>query len=232
MSLNVDPNEIKKFAALAHHWWDETGELRTLHEINPLRMRLITDRVNLAGKKVADIGCGGGILSESLAKAGAIVTGLDMNDAAIQVAKCHLLESGLDVRYECMTAEALAEREPGQYDVITCLEMLEHVPDPAAIVQAAAALLKPGGTLFFSTLNRTPKSYLFAIIGAEYILRLLPRHTHDYAKFIRPSELSAWCEANGLTPTAIQGISYHPITKRFKCTDDVSVNYLMSVSKS
>lgn len=232
MPVNVDPNEIKKFAALSAHWWDETGELRTLHEINPLRMRLISERISLAGKKIADIGCGGGILSESMARAGASVTGIDMNEAAIKVAKLHLLESGVSVNYECMTAEALAEREPEQYDAITCLEMLEHVPDPSAIVTACATLLKPGGIVFFSTLNRTAKSYLFAILGAEYILRLLPKNTHDYAKFIRPSELSTWCEKSGLKPLHIQGIAYNPITKHFKCTQDVAVNYLFCASKS
>jgi 2-polyprenyl-6-hydroxyphenyl methylase/3-demethylubiquinone-9 3-methyltransferase len=232
MPVNVDPNEIKKFAAMSANWWDETGELRTLHEINPLRMRFITERVAIAGKKIADIGCGGGILSEALARAGANVTGIDMNEAAIQVAKLHLLESGLTVNYECLTAEALAEREPQQFDVITCLEMLEHVPDPSAIVKACAALLKPGGMVFFSTLNRTPKSYLFAIVGAEYILRLLPKNTHDYAKFIRPSELSAWCTQHDLTPNEIQGIAYNPFTKHFKITTDVNVNYLLCASKS
>lgn len=228
---NVDPEEIKKFAALAAHWWDTTGELRTLHEINPLRMQLITDTTPIAGKKIADIGCGGGILSESLAKAGAEVTGIDMNEAAIQVAKLHLLESKTNVNYECLTAEALAKREPAQYDVITCLEMLEHVPDPEAIVKACAQLLKPGGHVFFSTLNRTPKAYLFAIIGAEYVMRLLPRHTHDYAKFIRPSELSHWCEKAGLRPASMNGISYNPFTKQFKLSRDYGVNYLMCARK-
>lgn len=232
MTQNVDPEEIKKFAALASHWWDETGELRTLHEINPLRMQLLQKDGSLHGKRVADIGCGGGILTESMAKAGALVTGIDMNKAAIEVAQLHLLESGLTVHYEHTTAEALASREPGQYDVVTCLEMLEHVPDPAAIVKACATLLKPGGLLYFSTLNRTPKCYLFAIIGAEYVLRLLPRNTHDYAKFIRPSELSEWCRQADVTPLHIQGIAYHPFTKRFKLTDDVNVNYFMTARKA
>lgn len=232
MPTNVDPNEIKKFAALSANWWDETGELHTLHEINPLRMRFITERVAIAGKKIADIGCGGGILSESLARAGANVTGIDMNEAAIKVAKLHLLESGLTINYECLTAEALAEREPEQFDVITCLEMLEHVPDPSAIVKACAMLLKPGGKVFFSTLNRTAKSYLFAIIGAEYVLRLLPKNTHDYAKFIRPSELTHWCTQSGLKAEHLEGIAYNPFTKQFKTTTDVNVNYLLYASKS
>lgn len=230
--MNVDPDEIKKFEALASRWWDSTAELRTLHEINPLRMQLITETVALNKKKVADIGCGGGILSESLAKSGALVTGIDMNEAAIRVAKLHLLESGVQVNYECTTAEALAALQPGQFDVITCLEMLEHVPDPKAIVTACGQLLKPGGYAFFSTLNRTPKAYLFAILGAEYLLRLLPRHTHDYAKFIRPSELAAWCESAGLKPEKMQGIAYHPFSKQFTLTKDLAVNYLMIARKT
>ncbi len=231
MSQNVDPDEIKKFAALAAHWWDETGEMRTLHEINPIRMQIIQQRVALAGKKVADIGCGGGILSESLARAGAQVIGIDMNKAAIDVASLHLLESKQTVRYEQTTAEALAAAEPEQYDVVTCLEMLEHVPDPASIVNACAALVKPGGHLFFSTLNRTAKSYLYAVIGAEYVLRILPKGTHDYAKFIRPSELGTWCLNAGLKPTETLGIHYQPFTKQFTLTDNLAVNYLLIAKK-
>ncbi len=231
MPHNVDPDEIKKFEALAAHWWDETGEMRTLHEINPIRMQIIQQRIALAGKKVVDIGCGGGILSEALARTGANVTGIDMNKAAIDVAKLHLLESQQTVRYEHLTAEALAAQEPEQYDVITCLEMLEHVPDPASIVNACATLVKPGGHLFFSTLNRTTKSYLFAVIGAEYVLRILPKGTHDYAKFIRPSELGAWCLQAGLKPTESIGIHYQPFTKRFTLTDDLAVNYLLIATK-
>lgn len=226
MTQNVDDEEIKKFAEHAATWWDETGEMRALHDLNPLRMNYIQSKTNLVAKKVADIGCGGGILSESLAASGADVTGIDMNDKAIQVAKLHLLESQQKVTYLTTTAEEHAEQHAGQYDVVTCLEMLEHVPDPASVTRACAKLLKPGGHLFFSTLNRNPKSYLFAIIGAEYVLRLLPRNTHDYAKFIKPSELDHWTTNAGLTTKEIKGVSYNPLTKNFRMTDDPSVNYL------
>jgi 2-polyprenyl-6-hydroxyphenyl methylase/3-demethylubiquinone-9 3-methyltransferase len=224
---NVDAEELAKFAALAAHWWDANGELRTLHQINPLRLGYIESKVGLAGKRVIDIGCGGGILSESMAQKGADVTGIDLNKSLTDVAKLHLHESKATVEYLCISAEKIAEERPQSYDVVTCLEMLEHVPDPAAIVQACARLLKPGGHVFFSTLNRNPKSYLFAILGAEYLLKMLPKNTHDYAKFIKPSELSNWIRGNGMMPMGTKGIAYHPLTKQFSLNDDISVNYLL-----
>jgi 2-polyprenyl-6-hydroxyphenyl methylase/3-demethylubiquinone-9 3-methyltransferase len=231
MTQNFDQSELDKFASLAVHWWDPEGELKTLHQLNPLRLAYIQEKTPLAGKKVIDIGCGGGILSESMASAGAIVTGLDMNASLIDVAKLHLLESGMQVEYLHTSAEKIAEERTGSYDVVTCLEMLEHVPDPASIIKACSQLLKPGGHVFFSTLNRNPKSYLFAIVGAEYILKLLPKNTHDYAKFIRPSELSKWSREAGLTPSGLKGISYDPFNHTFSLTDDVSVNYLFDAAK-
>lgn len=229
---NADAEELAKFAALAAHWWDPTGELKTLHQINPLRLSYISEKVDLADKKVVDVGCGGGILSESMATLGAQVTGIDLNKAGIDVAKLHLLETGVDVAYLCQSAESLADERPGQYDIVTCLEMLEHVPDPTAIVKACAKLLKPGGHIFFSTLNRNPKSYLFAIVGAEYLLKILPKNTHDYAKFIRPSELTRWATQAGLQPQEMKGIAYQPFTQIFRLTDDVSVNYLLYARKN
>lgn len=226
MKQNYDPQELSKFAALATHWWDAEGELKTLHQLNPLRLGYISKIVDLRGKTVIDVGCGGGILAESMAAEGAKVTGIDMNKPVIDVAKLHQLESGSDVEYLHISTEAIAAERPAHYDVVTCLEMLEHVPDPAAIIQACARLVKPGGHVFFSTLNRNPKSYLFAILGAEYLLKLLPKNTHDYAKFIRPSELGTWARQANLTPREIKGISYNPLTQTFKFTDDVSVNYL------
>lgn len=224
---NVDAEELAKFATLAAHWWDTNGELRTLHQINPLRLGYIESKIDLAGKHVIDIGCGGGILAESMALKGANVTGIDMNKSLTDVAKLHLHESKATVEYLCTPAETIAEQRPQSYDVVTCLEMLEHVPDPAAIVQACARLLKPGGHVFFSTLNRNPKSYLFAILGAEYLLKMLPKNTHDYAKFIKPSELSKWIREAGMTPMGTKGIAYHPLTKQFSLTDDITVNYLL-----
>jgi len=230
--MNADPLEIQKFSELAHRWWDPTSEFRPLHEINPLRLEWINARVPLAGKKVCDVGCGGGILAESIAKKGATVTGIDLSEKALKVADLHSLESGIKVRYELIAAEELAAREAGQYDVVTCMEMLEHVPDPAAIVQACAKLVKPGGHIFFSTLNRNPKSYLFAIIGAEYILGLLPRGTHDYAKFITPAELSSFTRTAGLEVQALKGMTYNPLTKIYSLNQDTSVNYLMATVKT
>jgi 2-polyprenyl-6-hydroxyphenyl methylase/3-demethylubiquinone-9 3-methyltransferase len=229
--MNADPLELKKFSDLAHRWWDPTSEFRPLHEINPLRLEWINARVPLAGKTVADVGCGGGILAESIAKKGATVTGIDLSDKALKVADLHSLESGVGVRYELIAAEDLAAREPGQYDVVTCMEMLEHVPDPAAIVQACAALVKPGGHVFFSTLNRNPKSYLFAVIGAEYLLRLLPRGTHDYAKFITPAELSQHIRNAGLEVETLKGMTYNPFTKIYSLNQDTDVNYLIATRK-
>jgi 2-polyprenyl-6-hydroxyphenyl methylase/3-demethylubiquinone-9 3-methyltransferase len=229
--MNADPLEIQKFSELAHRWWDPTSEVRPLPEINPLRLEWINARVPLAGKQVCDVGCGGGILAESIAKKGATVTGIDLSEKALKVADLHSLESGIKVRYELIAAEELAAREAGQYDVVTCMEMLEHVPDPAAIVQACAKLVKPGGHIFFSTLNRNPKSYLFAIIGAEYILGLLPRGTHDYAKFITPAELSSFTRTAGLEAQALKGMTYNPLTKIYSLNQDTSVNYLMATVK-
>jgi 2-polyprenyl-6-hydroxyphenyl methylase/3-demethylubiquinone-9 3-methyltransferase len=225
--MNADPQELAKFSDLAHRWWDPTSEFKPLHEINPLRLGWIDETASLKGKSVLDVGCGGGILAEAMAALGAHVKGIDLSDKALKVALLHLLESRLDVNYEEISAEALAQREPAQYDVLTCMEMLEHVPDPASTVSACAQLVKPGGHVFFSTLNRNPKSYLLAVIGAEYILRLLPRGTHDYAKFLKPSELAQYCRTAGLTLTSIIGMSYNPLTKVYALNDDASVNYLM-----
>jgi 2-polyprenyl-6-hydroxyphenyl methylase/3-demethylubiquinone-9 3-methyltransferase len=224
---NADPAELEKFGQLAHRWWDPESEFRPLHEINPLRLAWIDGHVPLAGKNVVDIGCGGGILTEAMARAGAQVTGIDLSERALRVAQMHLLESRLPVRYEAVSAEDLAAREPGTRDIVTCMEMLEHVPDPASTVAACAQIAKPGAHVFFSTLNRNPKSYLFAIIGAEYILKLLPKGTHDYARFIRPSELSAWCRQNGLRVCELIGMNYNPLSKRYSLGPDCSVNYIV-----
>ncbi len=229
--MNADPIELQKFSDLAHRWWDPESEFRPLHEINPLRLNWINHQVPLAGKKVIDIGCGGGILAESMARLGAQVTGIDLGEKALKVAELHSLETGISVRYELIAAEAMAEREAGQYDVVTCMEMLEHVPDPAAIVQACATLVKPGGRIFFSTLNRNPKSYLFAIIGAEYLLQLLPKGTHDYSKFITPAELAQFMRNAGLTLDAMKGLGYNPLTKMYSLNQDTSVNYMIASSK-
>lgn len=224
---NVDPAELAKFAKLAAHWWDPKGELHTLHEINPLRLGYIEQKVALAGKKVLDVGCGGGILSESLAKQGAIVTGLDMDKTIIGVAKLHQLESKVEVEYVTQTVESLSAERPQYYDVITCMEMLEHVPEPQSVIKSCAQLLKPDGHIFFSTLNRNLKAYLFAIIGAEYVLKILPKGTHDYAKFIRPSELTNWLRAASINADDMIGITYNPLNKTFKLTTDLSVNYIL-----
>ena len=229
--MNADPLELQQFSDLAHRWWDPTSEFRPLHEINPLRLEWINALAPLAGKRVLDVGCGGGILAEAIAKKGANVKGIDLSEKALKVAELHSLESEVQVSYELIAAEALAAREAGQYDVVTCMEMLEHVPDPSAIVQACATLVKPGGRLFFSTLNRNPKSYLFAIIGAEYMLRLLPRGTHEYAKFIKPAELSQFARNANLEVQALKGMTYNPLTKIYSLNHDTDVNYLMACSK-
>ncbi|APA69735.1 bifunctional 2-polyprenyl-6-hydroxyphenol methylase/3-demethylubiquinol 3-O-methyltransferase UbiG [Janthinobacterium sp. 1_2014MBL_MicDiv] len=229
--MNADPLEIQKFSELAHRWWDPTSEFRPLHEINPLRLEWINAKVPLAGKRVIDIGCGGGILAESMARKGADVTGIDLSEKALKVADLHSLESGAKVRYKLIAAEAMADAEAGQYDVVTCMEMLEHVPHPAAIVKACATLVKPGGHVFLSTLNRNPKAYLFAILGAEYLLRLLPKGTHDYDKFITPAELSQYVRSAGLDVNSMRGMGYNPLTKIYSLNSDTSVNYLVACTR-
>lgn len=229
--MNADPLELQKFSELAHRWWDPTSEFRPLHEINPLRLEWINARARLSGKTVVDIGCGGGILSESMAKKGAKVTGIDLSEKALQVADLHSLESGVPLKYELISAEDLAIREPARYDVVTCMEMLEHVPDPGAIVRACATLAKPGGQLFFSTINRNLKSYLGAIIGAEYLLRLLPKGTHEYAKFLTPSELAHFIRVAGLELTALKGMGYNPFTKMYSLNENTDINYLVACIK-
>jgi len=236
-NVNVDDAEVAKFEALASRWWDKESEFKPLHEINPLRLNYIDELSGLAGKKVLDVGCGGGILSESMAKRGAQVTGIDMGGKPIKIAKLHALEAGVEINYRKVSAEALADEVGSdteqQFDVITCLEMLEHVPDPASIIQACSRMLKPGGQLFLSTLNRNPKAYMLAIIGAEYVLNMLPRGTHDYAKFIRPAELSRWARAAGLEVKGSTGLVYNPLTKRYKLAErDLDVNYLMHTVKA
>jgi 2-polyprenyl-6-hydroxyphenyl methylase/3-demethylubiquinone-9 3-methyltransferase len=231
-SLNVDHAEISKFEELAARWWDPHSEFKPLHEINPLRLGYIEERAGIEGKRVLDVGCGGGILAESMARQGAEVTGIDMGEAPLEVARLHLLESGLDINYERIPVERLAQERPESFDLVTCMEMLEHVPDPGSVVRACARLTRPGGHLFFSTLNRNPKSYLFAIIGAEYILGLLPKGTHDFSKFIRPSELDQWIRQNGLNTNDISGMVYNPLTRKYRLHPrDVDVNYLVSCSK-
>jgi 2-polyprenyl-6-hydroxyphenyl methylase/3-demethylubiquinone-9 3-methyltransferase len=229
--MNVDQSEIAKFSALAHRWWDPNSEFKPLHAINPLRLSWMKSFVNFEGKKVVDIGCGGGILAESLAQSGADTTGIDLSEKALKVAELHALEVGANLTYRAISAEDLAKEQAGQYDVVTCMEMLEHVPDPASVVRACATLCKPGGTLFFSTLNRNPKSYLFAIIGAEYILRLLPKGTHEFAKFIKPSELANFTRAAGLEMLGMKGLGYNPITQVYSLNDNVDVNYMIAVRK-
>lgn len=228
---NVDHSEIDKFSALAHRWWDPTSEFKPLHAINPLRLGWIQSITNLQGKRILDVGCGGGILAESLSKAGATVTGIDLSSKALKVAELHQLESGTSVRYLTISAEDLAKEESQSYDVVTCMEMLEHVPDPSSVVQACAKLCKPGGHIFFSTLNRNPKSYLFAIIGAEYILQLLPKGTHQYEKFIKPSELAQFTRAAGLELLQLKGMTYNPITQIYRLGSDTDVNYMMATRK-
>jgi len=228
---NIDQGEIDKFSALAHRWWDPTSEFKPLHAINPLRLGWIQSITNLQGKRVLDVGCGGGILAESLSKAGATVTGIDLSSKALKVAELHQLESGTSVRYLTISAEDLVKEESQSYDVVTCMEMLEHVPDPSSVVQACAKLCKPGGHIFFSTLNRNPKSYLFAIIGAEYILQLLPKGTHQYEKFIKPSELAQFTRAAGLEVIELKGMTYNPITQIYRLGSDTDVNYMMATRK-
>ena len=226
--INVDPLEIEKFSQLAHRWWDPTSEFRPLHEINPLRLNYIEELAGMEGKTVVDIGCGGGILSESMAASGANVTGIDLSEKALKVAKLHLLESGQQVDYRRITAESLAEEKPQHYDIVTCMEMLEHVPDPMSVIQSCAKLTKPGGWVFFSTINRNPKSYVYAIIGAEYVLNILPRGTHEYAKFIKPAELARMARNAELTSKEMIGMTYNPFTKVYALGPDSSVNYIMA----
>ncbi len=226
-TLNADPGELAKFGDLAHRWWDPTSEFKPLHDINPLRLAWIDRHAGLKDRRVVDIGCGGGLLSEGMAGLGARVTGIDRSEKALGVARLHLLESGRQVDYRHVSAEALAAEAPGAFDVVTCLEMLEHVPDPASTVRACAALVRPGGQVFLSTINRNPKAYLLAVIGAEYVLNLLPRGTHDYAKFIRPAELSRHCRLAGLRVEEIVGMSYNPLLKTYGLGRDTDVNYLL-----
>ncbi|WNZ54979.1 bifunctional 2-polyprenyl-6-hydroxyphenol methylase/3-demethylubiquinol 3-O-methyltransferase UbiG [Microbulbifer sp. JTAC008] len=229
---NVDPSEIAKFEQLASRWWDKEGEFKPLHEINPLRANYIDGHAPVAGKKLLDVGCGGGILAEAMAQRGADVTGIDLGEAPLNVAKLHALESGVSVNYRKVAVEDLAEEAPESFDIVTCLEMLEHVPDPSSVIRACAKLVKPGGKLFFSTINRTPKGWLFAVVGAEYVLRLLPKGTHEYSKFIRPSEMGAWLRDESLEAHDITGMTYNPVTRSYKLNPrDVDVNYLMYASK-
>ncbi len=228
VAINADPSEIQKFSELAHRWWDANSEFKPLHEINPLRLEWINNIVPLAGKTVIDVGCGGGILAESMAKKKAKVTGIDLSEKALKVADLHSLESGVEVRYEKIAAEEMAEREAGQFDVVTCMEMLEHVPDPSSIIRACKKLVKPGGHVFFSTINRNPKAYLFAVVGAEYLLQMLPKGTHDYQKFITPAELSQDIRNAGLQLNSMKGMSYNPITQIYSLNQDTSVNYLVA----
>ncbi len=229
---NVDAAELNKFGELAHKWWDKNSEFKPLHEINPLRLNYINKAVELNGKTVLDVGCGGGILSESMAVTGATVTGIDLGEKALKVAQLHSLETGVAVNYRLVAVEKFAEEMPASFDVVTCMEMLEHVPDPASIILACSRLVKPGGSVFFSTINRNPKAYLFAVIGAEYVLNMLPRGTHDYAKLIKPSELSGWARNADLSLVGSKGMAYNPITQVYSLNDDVSVNYMMQTIKS
>jgi 2-polyprenyl-6-hydroxyphenyl methylase / 3-demethylubiquinone-9 3-methyltransferase len=232
-AVNADPAELAKFSELAHRWWDPQSEFRPLHQINPLRLEWIQSYVPLAGKRVLDVGCGGGILSDAMARKGAQVVGIDLAAKALRVAQLHALEAQTpNVQYREISAESLAEQEPEGFDVVTCMEMLEHVPDPASIVRACSRLVKPGGWVFISTINRNPKSFLFAIVGAEYVLNLLPRGTHEYMKFIRPSELASHCRAAGLEVLGSRGMEYNPITRRYWLSADTSVNYLIATRKS
>ena len=228
---NVDPAELAKFGAIADRWWDRTGEFGPLHDINPLRLNYINERAKLANKQVIDVGCGVGILTEGLAYRGAVATGIDMSEAPLAVAREHARGSGLEINYRQVTAEALAAEKPGQFEVVTCLEMLEHVPDPSSVIAACSRLVKPGGHVFFSTINRNPKSWLFAVVGAEYVLNMIPRGTHDYMRFIKPSELCGWCREEGLEVQDLSGMTYNPMTRQYKVNSDVGVNYLVHAIK-
>jgi 2-polyprenyl-6-hydroxyphenyl methylase/3-demethylubiquinone-9 3-methyltransferase len=233
MSVNVDPQEIAKFSELAHRWWDPESEFRPLHQINPLRLDWIDQRASLRGKRVLDVGCGGGILSDAMARRGADVLGIDLSTKALRVASLHALEANTpSVRYREVSAETLAAESPAEFDVVTCMEMLEHVPDPLSVVSACASLVRPGGWLFFSTINRNPKSFLFAIVGAEYVLKLLPKGTHEYAKFIKPSELAGYCREAGLDVNESCGLEYNPLTRRYWLSGDTSVNYMLACRRS
>jgi 2-polyprenyl-6-hydroxyphenyl methylase/3-demethylubiquinone-9 3-methyltransferase len=230
---NADPAELAKFSELAHRWWDPQSEFRPLHQINPLRLDWIDTLVGLSGKRVLDVGCGGGILSDSMARRGADVTGIDLAGKALKVAQLHALEAATpNVRYLETSVEALAAEQPASFDVVTCMEMIEHVPDPASVVRSCSELVKPGGWVFFSTINRNPKAFLFAIVGAEYVLRLLPRGTHEYAKFVRPAELATHCRTSGLDIQQMRGMEYNPLTQRYWLSDDTSVNYLVATRKA
>lgn len=228
---NVHLHEINKFGSLAERWWDISGEFKTLHDINPLRIRFIQEHAEINGKRIVDVGCGGGILSEGLAKNGADMLGIDLSEELIDIADLHGLESGVNAHYRKISAEALADEQPEGFDHVTCMEMLEHVPDPASIVRACAKLVKPGGTVFFSTLNRKPKAFLLAIVAAEYVLRMLPKGTHDFKTFIKPSELSRWSRDAGLELQSMAGIEYNPLTKRFSLGKDIDVNYLAAFKR-
>jgi 2-polyprenyl-6-hydroxyphenyl methylase/3-demethylubiquinone-9 3-methyltransferase len=229
--MNADPQELEKFSKLAHRWWDPHGEFRPLHEINPLRLEWIDGHAALSGKKVLDVGCGGGILAEAMARRGAQVTGIDLSEKALRVAELHLLESKLPVRYEKAMAEEYAALHAGTFDVITCMELLEHVPQPESMVAACAKLVRRGGQVFYSTINRNPKSYLFAVVGAEYVLKLLPKGTHDYMRFIKPSELSRWSRAAGLRPEELIGMTYNPFSQRYALGSNCDVNYLLRCTR-
>lgn len=228
---NVDPGEISKFAKLAEHWWDPDGEMKPLHQINPLRLRFIEKHARLTGVNTLDVGCGGGILSEAMALAGAKVTGIDLAEESLDVAERHAVESGASVQYACIPVEELAAEKAGQFDIVTCMEMLEHVPDPTSVIQACAQLAKPGGKVFFSTLNRNPKAFALAIVGAEYVLGMLPRGTHDYSKFIKPSELDRWSREAGLLLLDMTGIHYNPLLQHYRLDSNVDVNYIMACEK-